>query len=267
MDCWNPDTFDEELRQLFHRYSEVIQCYFREDKRLMDEHLKSNPYESLKPNQHNAQYNRILEHILTPAFFDRSIRVWHYTRLLDYEVISIMQKIIPSTITSLNDRLNTLVKNKFLTRDEANIIIKESPFQSQENIRSNRFWSVTIPLSPENCGVKPLLESWGGESAYFWLSDEMTVNKLKKIGSPCIVEVETQLRDNLNAYSVAVTASKAWAVTLGEDVSIDGTDLAITGCIETADVLKVHTVKDEIFNEIGKTYPSGCGEILGTGPR
>jgi len=236
--------------------------YFRENKRLMDEHLNSNPYESLKPNEYSSAYYGVLENMITPMLADRTIRVWHYTRLLDDEVLSMKQRIAPSTLDSLKQRLDALKRKQLLSKHEVDIIFQESPVQAQEDIRAGRFWSVTIPMPAGNCGVKPLLESWGGESAYSWLSDEVIANKLKNIGLPRIVEVETQLRDKFNAYSVAKTASMAWAVSLGVPLTIEGTDLAITGCIESAYVLKVHTIEDEIFGEVAKTYPDGCNTLF-----
>ncbi|WP_444921338.1 hypothetical protein ACJJID_02445 [Microbulbifer sp. CnH-101-G] len=227
----------------------------------MDEHLNSDPYESLKPNKYSAAYYRALEDMITPIFLDRSIRVWHYTRLLDEEVLSMKKRITPSTLTSLQQRLEALRNKQLLTQNETDIIFQESPFQNQKDIRSNRFWAVTIPISSEDCRVKPLLKSWGGESAYFWLSDEAIAGKLKSIGQPRIVEVETQLRDCLDAYSVASTASQAWAASMELTVSIEGSDLAITNCLETASVLKVHSVEEPIFRKVGKTYPDGCDNL------
>lgn len=261
MDCWNPENFDDELRHLFVSCTELITHYFREEKRLMDEHLNSDPYEGLKPNQYSSAYNEMLENMITPIFLERSIRVWHYTRLLDDEVFSMRQRIIPSTLDSLQQRLEVLKSKQLLTQNETDIIFQGSPFQRQEDIRANRFWTVTIPMSPENSGVKPLLEHWGGESAYFWLSDQTVARKLKRIGLPRIVEVETRIRDYLDAHSLASTASQAWAANLREGVSIEGTDLAITDCLETANVLKVHTIEDEVFQEVGKNYPDGCDTL------
>lgn len=261
MDCWNPETFDNELRDLFVSCTDLITDYFREEKRLMDEHLNSAPYESLKPNKYCSAYNEALENMITPMFLERRIRVWHYTRLLDDEVLSMRKRIIPSTLDSLQQRLEALKSKQLLTQNETEILFQGSPFQRQEDIRENRFWTVTIPVSPKNSGVKPLLENWGGESAYFWLSDETVERKLKGIGLPRIVEVETQLRDNLNAYSVAGTACQAWAASMGEVVGIEGTDLAITDFLETVNVLKVHTVVDATFKEVGKTYPDGCNNL------
>ncbi len=261
MDCWNPETFDNELRSLLVSCSALITNYFSEEKRLMDEHLNSDPYESLKPNQYSAAYNEALEHIITPMFLERSIRVWHYTRLLDDEVLSMKDRITASTLDSLHQRLKTLKSKQLLTKNEVDIILQKSPFQKQADSRSNRFWTVTTPKSANHCGVKPLLRSWGGESAYFWLSDNIIANKLESIGRPRIVEVQTQLRDGWNAHSVASTASKAWAASMGVTVSIEGTDLAIVDCLETAKVLKVHTAEDVIFKEVGKTYPEGCNKL------
>lgn len=262
MDCWNPETFDNELRELFFSCSDLIVDYFSEEKCLMDEHLNSDPYESLKSNQYSTAYNAMLENIITPMFLERSIRVWHYTRLLDDEVLLMQQRIIPSTLDSLRQRLDFLKNKQLLTQNETDIIFQKSPFQSQEEIRANRFWTVTVPMLPEDGGVRPLLGNWGGESAYFWLSDEALARKLKEIGLPRIVEVEVQLQDYLKAHSVASTASQAWAESLGVEVSIEGTDLDIQACLETANVLKIHTKDDGMFEEVAKTYPEGCSGLL-----
>lgn len=89
MDCWNPETFDKELRSFLSCYSNLICDYFCEGKRLMDEHLNSDPYQSLKPNKYYSAYSNLLEKKLTPLLLQRSIRVWHYTRLLENETSSI----------------------------------------------------------------------------------------------------------------------------------------------------------------------------------
>lgn len=146
---------------------------------------------------------------------------------------------------------------RLLTQNEIDTIFQESPFQTQKDIRSDRFWAVTIPVPPEESGVKPLLESWGGESAYFHLRNEDIEEKLKSIGQPRIVEVETHLHDFHSAYNVAPDVSRAWAASKDIAVKTEGCDLAIKDC-QAVRVLKIHTEGDGIFERVGKTYPDGA---------
>jgi len=77
MDAWNPNTFDNELRETLEFNSDLIVNYFSEDRLIMDEHLKSEPYESLKPNRFYADFSYLSEKVVTQLLADRRIRVWH----------------------------------------------------------------------------------------------------------------------------------------------------------------------------------------------
>lgn len=257
MDVWNPASFDDELRETLTCYSNLIIDYYREEQILMDEHLNSNPYESLKANRFYSEYSTLYEQIVTPQLADRRIRVWHYTRLLDSEVTRMRSKLVPSTLASFAQRLDMLVGKNLLTREEAEIVYSQSPLHSQQSSRSGRLWTTSVPMSASNHGVEPLLGSWGGESAYFWLSDDAIAEKLRNIGKPRIVEIDTALRDKLNSYSVARTVIQSWAKSLGQSVSIEGSDLSITDCLETAKVLVVHSPGDGVYEAVAESYPVG----------
>lgn len=262
MDAWNPSTFDNELHETLEFNSDLIVNYFSEDRFLMDEHLNSEPYESLKPNRFYADFSYLSENVVTPLLADRRIRVWHYTRLLDCEVEEIRRKLIPSTHARLMHRLDMLVGLNLLTKDDADIVYSQSPFQSQESSRAGRLWTTSIPISFKSSGVEPLLSSWGGESAYFWLKDGVISDKLRCIGAPRIVEIETALRDKLNAYRVSNPVLQSWAKSLGQPVSVEGSDLAISDCLRSAKVLAVHTLGDGIFESVATSYPGGCSYLV-----
>ena len=244
-------------------YSNLITDYFCVDQILMDQHLNSDPYESLKPNRFSRSFLHLQEHVVTPLLADRRIRVWHYTRLLDYEVMEMRNKFVPSTLIRLRHRLNILVEKNILTQNEADIVFSHSPFHSQEKIRSGRLWTTTTPISMLDHGIKDLLIYWGGESAYFRLTNNTIAEKLRNIGVPRIAEIETSLRDKLNAFSVSETILQSWAKYLGQSVSVRGTDLAITNCLESAKVLEIHTLGDGIFEAVARSYPDGCNIFLG----
>jgi len=262
MDSWNPETFDTALRETLTKHSDLISDYHAEDRRLMDEYLNSDQYESRKPNKYLADFTSLLKHTVTPMLRERRIRVWHYTRLLDEEVSAMQRKLEPSTLAGLWQRLDTLRNKGQLTQQEVLIVYDQSPFHEKGVDRSNRVCTTTVPLCSDHHLVVPLLESWGGESAHFWLSNETVAATLKTIGTPRIVEIETALDDNFNAVSVARTAVQAWARSLGVSVHVLGIDLTIMDCLDTAKVLRVHTAGDGVFETVATTYPVGCNQLL-----
>lgn len=223
----------------------------------MEEHLNSSPYQSLKSNRFAPAFMEFREHTLTPVLAGCRIRAWHYTRLTDGEVEAMRQELVPTSPGFLKRRLDGLVIDGLLTPGEADIIFAESPLHKQLENRAGRLWTAIVPLPRNNSGVKPLLESWGGESAYFWLSDQAVLAKLRTLGVPRIMEIETALTDHLNAFSVSETVLRAWARKSGAPVRPLGCDLAITDCLDSAKVLRVHTGGDSSFDSVAKTYPEG----------
>lgn len=151
---------------------------------------------------------------------------------------------------------------ELLTQEEANKVYQESPFQSQGDSRSGRLWTVTVPRHYSDGGVSPLLGSWGGESAYFWLSDKSLAAKLRNLGLSRVLEIETALSDGLNAFSASSTVLEAWAKKLGVSVVPTGCDLAITNCLGTAKLVRVHTEGECTFEAVAKTYPEGVSEKI-----
>lgn len=263
MDVWNPETFNTALAKTLTRHSNLVCKYYAEEKRLMDEHLNSDPYQSLKPNEYKGEFLSLLERIVTPLLREQRIRVWHYTRLLDEEVSQFKTKMELSTLSSLSLRLERLKRHGLLTPQETQMVFDQSPLHEQNNSRADRLWTTTLPFSPSDPGVVPLLENWGGEAAYFWLSNETIAAKLKCIGTPQVIEIETELRDNFNAYGAAETAVQAWAKYKGVPVNVMGRDLAILDCLGSAKVLEIHTAGDQTFSKVATEYPSGCGQLLG----
>lgn len=262
IDLWNPNSYTVELQQLLTAESQLIFDYQSEAYRLMDEHLNSSPYQSLKSNRFNADYLRFQEHTLSPILAKTRIRAWHYTRLMNHEVNAMYQRLVPSSLKFLQERLNTLVAMEVLTQEEANVLLEESPFRSQGDIRSGKLWTVIVPLRSSDGGISPLLGSWGGESAYFWLSDESLAAKLNTLGVPRILEIEVGLSDDLNAFKVSDTVLEAWAKKLGISVAPSGCDLAITNCLSTAKLMRAHTEGESSFDAVAKTYPEGVSELI-----
>lgn len=262
VDPWDPKSFSGEITHILTDNSELILNYFTEESKLMDEHLNSSPYESLKPNKFHSNYSDFKDNILTPILKASRIRVWHYTRLIDAEVDMMTNKLVLSSLDFLQLRLGILVSYGLVSCKESELVFKKSVFHKQEKNRSGMLWSTTIPLPSSDSGVAPLMDSWGGESAYFWLSNDDVKLKLKRIGLKRIIEIETGLSDKYNADNVSETILQAWAKKLGVVISPEGTDLAITSCIENARVIKVHTEGEVSFNAVANTYPNDVSKLL-----
>lgn len=262
IDTWDPKTFGVEITAALTDHSRLVADYHEEKRRLMDQHLNSSPYQSLKPNQHFSAYQKFREQTLAPILTRSRIRAWHYTRLTDEETDAMYKKLVLSSLDALRHRLSNLVAINLLTQDDAETVFIQSPFHKQPDTRAGRLCATIIPLPRCDSGVVPLLESWGGESAYFWLSDERIAATLRSVGAPRIVEIETALADNLNGYKVAETVLNAWARQLGVPANLLGCDLFITECIDTAKVIRIHTEGDGCFEAVGMAYPEGVGALL-----
>ena len=263
IDTWNPKTFSTEIIAVLEKNSKLVFNYHVEDKRLMEEYSNSSSYQSLQNNHFSYAYNQLHERTLAPILSNSRIRTWHYTRLLDDEVDAMHKQLVPSSLDYLQQRLSKLVAKDLLTQDDADAVFAHSPFHNQNRIRARQLCTTIIPVSHDDCGVEPLLDCWGGESAYFWLSDHpRIVTILKNIGTPRIIEIETNLTDKNNGFSVSDTVLKAWARQLGVQVTLSGCDLFVQECISTAKVMRIHTKGDGNFETVAKMYPENVGVLL-----
>lgn len=75
IDAWKPQTFDNELRSTIDAKSELVIAYWQLNRQLMNEHINSNPYQSLKPNHLASDYCRFQEQQIAPLFEERRVRV------------------------------------------------------------------------------------------------------------------------------------------------------------------------------------------------
>jgi len=157
IDAWNPITFGEEITAALSAHSRIVYDYHVEDQRLMGEHLRSSPYQSLEPNRYFPAYQEFREHILAPLLARSRIRAWHYTRLTDDEVDAMKRCLVVSSLDYLRHRLSTLVENDLLGRDDADTVFTQSPFQEQ--LRTGRLWTTVIPLPHNDSGVHRSLKA------------------------------------------------------------------------------------------------------------
>jgi len=263
IDCWNPETLDQDLLDLINLNKDLVLDFYAESARLMDEHLKSDPDESLKPNRYARRFNQFRDYVFKEAMMSRRIRAWHYTRLTDRERVEILNGIHPSTPGMLQKRVNALVGDGLLDKAEAEQICRESVLNDQRQKRAGKFYMTSSPLPVTDSGVTDLVGHWGGEVAYFGRGNRPLNERLKAIGSASVVELSFCVSDCSNAFSTGQLILAAWARAQGlkESEPYDA-DLWITSGFDEVQVHVVHTTGTTDFENLGKSYPAGSSKHL-----
>jgi hypothetical protein len=218
LDTSAPTTFDDELLDALRNHHSLIQGYLLREREIFETY--DNYYGRGRPlcRPHNQFWSpfQALRDSLIPLMETRAIRGFHYTRMTDEE-LEIMRAngISLSTPSFLEMRLNALVSADLLTFDEVKIILDQSPFKTQLDIRQNMFWMVSSRVNMDDQGVKPLLATWGGEVASMFLKDNDLFAKLQSIGRPRMVEVCAPISATDKAYSAACSVVAAYALQHG----------------------------------------------------
>jgi hypothetical protein len=257
VDVWNSNTFGREIRAYLLENQLLIEQYHREDDRLdgldNDEHLA----EHLQGNRHFGQFEGLQLHVAN-ALAGRQIRVWHYTRLFDFEVSAIKNAIELSTVESMQARLTELKRRGHLTDQEIETLLEGSALKTQKEVRENRFFCVPSPISVTDSGVELLLGNWGGEVVYFHQRNETLQRKLGTLGVPRVAEVAVEVFDPISRYSLAGCVLNTYALDLGFPLCPMNIDLCIKDDPPPARVLTVHTHGERDFQALGCSYPEGA---------
>lgn len=215
IDVWDVETFDPELRGDLDAHAELFQDYFVTSRRQWLEREASDHTGPYPHNPHAGEFIWVTEHIMR-LMEARTIRAWHYTRMTDAELDAIRQNgIYLSTLDTIRTRFDRQVAAGAFTQDIADRLFTDSPFQHEQlGSRSDKFWMVSHPVEIEDSGVELLLESWGGESAYFWQRDPALQTLLKTIGQPRVLEIAMPLALSRHSYSAAEAVVATYARTL-----------------------------------------------------
>jgi hypothetical protein len=185
----------------------------------------------------------------------RTIRAWHYTRLLDAEVDTIRKiGLYPSTLETLRQRQQALVDAGILTAADRDALYEASPFHQQESSRSGRFWMVSEPVTTDDTGVELLLGHWGGEATYFWQRDERLVQLVASIGEPRILEIAVPIAKTREWYSAGKAAVAAYARTLGCRPDRETFGLYSMAALGPETVMAIHTAGDEAYEKMAHGY-------------
>lgn len=195
---------------------------------------------------------------MMPAMEQRTIRAWHYTRLTDGEVDLLrLNGIQTSDVEGIRRRLDAQVSAGALDAAMANAIFGESPFHVQANSRSGKFWMVSHPFLSTDGGVELLLQHWGGEGVYFWLTDPTHIELVQGIGRPRVIKVAVPLSVTTSAYMAAKAVVATYLTSLGGEPDWPAFDLYAKSVLGTDAVLAVHSEGDPTFADIARGYPVG----------
>lgn len=258
IDVWDIETFDAELRSNLDAHSNLIRDYMSTNRRQSLEREASDHTGAYPENTFASAFMKVEEYIVMPLMEARTIRAWHYTRVTDREVDIIRRDgIYPSSRANFRARLDAEVAAGSFSARIADRLFADSPYQSdQRNSRSGKFWAVSNPHSIDDSGVELLLESWGGEAAYFWQRDEGLQELLKQIGRGRVLEVATPLSYSRHAFYAARAVVATYGRMLGCVPDNGGFELYTSKPLSAQNVIAVHSYGDPSFDTMARGYPA-----------
>lgn len=259
LDVWNLETYGPSLLAELDCEADLICQYVQQDRE--NYRLRQLASYGGPPPDNNFAYAfyQFAERIILPLMSERRIRGWHYTRLTDAEVDYLRRDgVYPSTLTTIERRLNTLVAAHLLSTEQAEALYRGSPFHNSEQAeaRSNKFWMTAFPLPISYDGIVPFLESWGGESVSFWQREQALRGAVARIGKPRVIELSVPLSITRHAYSAARAIVAYYGRSIGCEP--DGADFEFyaTQPLGPDAVLAIHSEGDANFIALANGYPS-----------
>lgn len=257
IDVWDTENFDTELMTNLRANAQLIRDYIETDQRLTEEREASGHRMPHGHNPYGSAYMAFVEGVGHDVMQKRTIRAWHYTRLVDAEVSDIVSGgIHVSTLQTLRRRLDAQVSAKMFSAPDADAIYAASPFHEQKEIRSGKFWMTSDPVCIDDSGVELLLGHWGGEAAYFWLRDQRLTKLVAAIGRPRVVEVAISIANTNKWYSAGKAVVAAYTKSLGCRPDGGAFDLYSMTDLGPEAVLAIHTEGEEAFDMMACGYPS-----------
>ncbi|MEQ1952657.1 hypothetical protein [Mesorhizobium sp. CN2-181] len=261
LDLWDVGTYDADIEDWLHRHKSLILGYFDFEKKRDEEMEKEARWSASPPNPYSADYLRARED-LAGILASKEIRVFHYSRMTDREVKSLVSNgIVPTSSSFLKERIDHIVEEGLLSKEQGGRIFAESPLHFADSGIRKGFWTTTVPFQPSDGAVNLLVGFWGGESAYWRFTgarDEGMLDVLRGIGRGRILEILVPLL-NANsgraAFSVGEVVIKQYAQSLGCELWPEGRDICVDHTIPGSKVLRVHSEGEKTYSQFGKTYP------------
>ncbi|WP_271623421.1 hypothetical protein [Bradyrhizobium sp. CCBAU 11430] len=258
IDVWNVATFDPALLAMLEQKAALIRDYLTTSRRQFLEREASDHTWPYPTNPYAADHQDFVEAV-GQEMNHRTIRAWHYTRLLDDEVRIIQETgIYPGTLETLRRRLDAQAQAGLLSAANVEALYAASPCHhpEQQPGRLGKFWLTSDPVRIDDGGVKPLLENWGGEATYFWLKDERLEKLVAGMGRARILEVGVPVEKTNQWLSAGRAVVGAFARTLGCRPDHGAFDLYTMEPLGAPAILAVHTAGETTFKRVGRGYPA-----------
>ncbi len=269
IDIWNAETFTEDIIAFLKEHAETIIRYHRIEQQTDDEVKRLREWSPRKPNPFADAYNRGIER-LAELMESKTIRAFHYTRMVDFEVEDVLANgfYAPTTENSfllLSERVGRLVKEGLLTIHEGDRIYASSPLNDPGQLKARQgFWMTSRAFQPDDPSVNLLLNHWGGEVGYFWIDesqDHDLLNRVQSIGRGRIFEIAVPLVEKegqpiFGCYSAAKDIINGFAQKQGFQTDRLGFDLSIKTALPASAILAVHTEGDESYVTFGVNDPA-----------
>lgn len=257
IDVWHLETFDADLLADLADHQTMIHDYFITARRHYIEREGSDHTKPYPENPFGSDF-MVFSDYVGSSMTTRTIRAWHYTRLCDDEVESLLRHGIQlSTLDTLRHRLDKRVASGEFGESVATALYVASPFHSEQlDGRRDKFWMVSHPVTPDDGGVELLLESWGGEAVYFWQQDRDLQAMLKSIGTPRVVELTVPLALTRHASLAGRAVIATFARTLGCTPDKCAFDLYAAAPLAPNHIRKIHSPGTPSFTNMARSYPA-----------
>ncbi|WP_315806355.1 MULTISPECIES: hypothetical protein [unclassified Bradyrhizobium] len=252
-------TFDPALRRRLEREAALIRNYLSTSRQQFLEREASDHTGPYPTNPYAGDHQDFVEAV-GREMNSRTIRAWHYTRLVDEEVRVIQENgIHPGTLETLRRRLEAQAKAGLLSAADVEALYAASPCHhpEQQPGRLGKFWLTSDPVDIDDRGVELLLANWGGEATYFWLDDERLERLVSGIGRPRILEIAVPVAKTRHWLSAGRAVVGAFARTLGCRPDHGAFDLYTFEPLDADAILAIHNDGEPNFQNMGKGYPIG----------
>lgn len=259
IDIWNVATFDPALQRMLETEAALIRDYLTTSRRQFLEREASD-HRGVHPTNPYAGDHQDFVEAVGREMNTRTIRAWHYTRLLDDEVSAIQENgIYPGTLETLRHRLEVQAEAGLLSAADVEALYAASPCHhaEQQPGRLGKFWMTSDPVEIGDGGVELLLANWGGESTYFWLEDERLEKLVAGMGMPRVLELAVPIERTRHWLSAGRAVVGAFARTLGCRPDRGAFDLYTIEPLGAAAILAIHSDGESNFQNMGKGYPIG----------
>ena len=258
IDVWDVETFDADLIAELRANAGLVRNYITTEQEIFLDHDVLGPNGRYRSNPHAESYYGLLER-MGRKMQSRIIRAWHYTRLTDPEVETLLAAGIRlSTLETTRQRLDAQVAAGQFSDEISNALFEASPFHNSEQFRArtSKFWMTSHPVEIGDDGVTLLLANWGGEAVYFWLKDPRLKEVVARIGKPRVVEVAVPLDATPHAHESGKAVVDAFANAMGWKPDSGVIDLSVTHALGPEAIIAVHSEDEPVFARIGNGYPT-----------